>query len=80
MSEEVLPLYPVVISLMFILRFDSITAVMILFLGTQAGYIGATINPFSVLLAQAKLFHRHRRADQSIDHPGSGQGHGEGNR
>ena len=53
MSEEVLPLYPVVISLMFIPRFDSITAVMILFLGTQAGYIGATINPFSVLLAQA---------------------------
>ena len=53
MSEEVLPLYPVMISLMFILRFDSITAVMILFLGTQAGYIGATINPFSVLLAQA---------------------------
>jgi len=53
MSEEVLPLYPVVISLMFILRFDSMTAVMILFLGTQAGYIGATINPFSVLLAQA---------------------------
>jgi uncharacterized ion transporter superfamily protein YfcC len=53
MSEEVLPLYPVVISLMFILRFDSMTAVLILFLGTQAGYIGATINPFSVLLAQA---------------------------
>jgi uncharacterized ion transporter superfamily protein YfcC len=53
MSEEVLPLYPVVISLMFMLRFDSITAVLILFLGTQAGYIGATINPFSVLLAQA---------------------------
>ncbi len=53
MSEEVLPLYPVVISLMFVLRFDSMTAVLILFLGTQAGYIGATINPFSVLLAQA---------------------------
>jgi len=53
MSEEVLPLYPVVISLMFILRFDSMSAVLILFLGTQAGYIGATINPFSVLLAQA---------------------------
>jgi uncharacterized ion transporter superfamily protein YfcC len=53
MSEEVLPLYPVVITLMFILRFDSVTAVLILFLGTQAGYIGATINPFSVLLAQA---------------------------
>ncbi len=53
MSEEVLPLYPVVISLMFLLRFDSIVAVMILFLSTQVGYIGATINPFSVLLAQA---------------------------
>jgi len=53
MSEEALALYPVVISLMFLLRFDSMTAVLILFLGTQVGYIGATINPFSVLLAQA---------------------------
>jgi uncharacterized ion transporter superfamily protein YfcC len=53
MSEEVLVLYPIVISLMFILGFDSMTAVLILFLGTQVGYIGATINPFSVLLAQA---------------------------
>jgi uncharacterized ion transporter superfamily protein YfcC len=53
MSEEVLPLYPVVISLMFILRFDSMVAVLILFLSTQVGYVGATINPFSVLLAQA---------------------------
>lgn len=53
MSEEALALYPLVISLMFFLRFDSMTAVLILFLGTQAGYIGATINPFSVLLAQA---------------------------
>jgi uncharacterized ion transporter superfamily protein YfcC len=53
MSEEIIALYPVVISLMFVLRFDSMTAVLILFLGTQAGYIGATINPFSVTLAQA---------------------------
>jgi uncharacterized ion transporter superfamily protein YfcC len=53
MSEEALALYPLVISLMFFLHFDSMTAVLILFLGTQAGYIGATINPFSVLLAQA---------------------------
>jgi uncharacterized ion transporter superfamily protein YfcC len=53
MSEEIIALYPIVISLMFILRFDSMSAVLILFLGTQAGYIGATINPFSVLLAQA---------------------------
>jgi uncharacterized ion transporter superfamily protein YfcC len=53
MSEEIIALYPIVISLMFMLRFDSMSAVLILFLGTQAGYIGATINPFSVLLAQA---------------------------
>ncbi len=53
MSEEILALYPVIITLMFMLRFDSMTAVLILFLGTQAGYIGATINPFSVLLSQA---------------------------
>ena len=53
MSEEVLPLYPVVISLMFLLGFDSMVAVMILFLSTQVGYIGSTINPFSVLVAQA---------------------------
>ncbi|MDJ0653941.1 MAG: hypothetical protein QNJ40_07300, partial [Xanthomonadales bacterium] len=53
MSEEILALYPVVIALMFMLRFDSMTAVLILFLSTQAGYIGATINPFSVLLSQA---------------------------
>lgn len=53
MSEEIIALYPVVISLMFVLGFDSMTAVLILFLGTQAGYIGATINPFSVTLAQA---------------------------
>ena len=53
MSEEALALYPLVIALMFMLGFDSMTAVLILFLGTQAGYIGATINPFSVLLAQA---------------------------
>lgn len=52
MSEEALALYPIVISLMFLLRFDSMTAVLILFLGTQVGYIGATINPFSVLIAQ----------------------------
>jgi uncharacterized ion transporter superfamily protein YfcC len=53
MSEEIIALYPIVISLMFILRFDSMSAVLTLFLGTQVGYIGATINPFSVLLAQA---------------------------
>ena len=52
MSEEVIPLFAVFISLMFSLGFDSMTAILILFLGTQVGYVGSTINPFNVLIAQ----------------------------
>lgn len=52
MSEEVIPLYAVFISLMFALGYDSLTAILILFLGTQIGYVGAMTNPFSVLIAQ----------------------------
>ena len=52
MSEEVIPLFAVFISLMFSLGYDSMTAILILFLGTQVGYVGSTINPFNVLIAQ----------------------------
>ncbi|MCA1293792.1 YfcC family protein [Paenibacillus sp. alder61] len=52
MSEEIIPLYAIFISLMFALGFDSMTAILILFLGTQIGYVGSTTNPFSVLIAQ----------------------------
>ncbi|XWJ91765.1 YfcC family protein [Phytobacter ursingii] len=52
MSEEVIPLYAIFISLMFALGYDSLTAILILFLGTQIGYVGAMTNPFSVLIAQ----------------------------
>src|SRR3954447_1031713 len=52
MSEETIPLYAIFISLMFVLKFDSITAILILFLGTQIGYVGSTLNPFSVLIAK----------------------------
>ncbi|ECM9761829.1 YfcC family protein, partial [Salmonella enterica subsp. enterica serovar Typhimurium] len=34
------------------LGYDSMTAILILFLGTQIGYVGAMTNPFSVLIAQ----------------------------
>ncbi|MGK3896732.1 YfcC family protein, partial [Enterococcus faecium] len=37
MSEEVIPLFAVFISLMFSLGYDSMTAILILFLSTQAG-------------------------------------------
>ncbi|MDU5951023.1 MAG: YfcC family protein, partial [Paenibacillus macerans] len=50
MSEETIPLYAIFISLMFALGFDSMTAILILFLGTQIGYVGSTTNPFSVLI------------------------------
>jgi len=40
MSEEVIPLYAIFISLMFALGYDSMTAILILFLGTQIGYVG----------------------------------------
>ncbi|WP_339169262.1 YfcC family protein [Paenibacillus sp. FSL H7-0943] len=52
MSEEIIPLYAIFIPLMFALGFDSMTAILILFLGTQIGYVGSTVNPFSVLIAQ----------------------------
>ncbi|EBG5205795.1 putative basic amino acid antiporter YfcC [Salmonella enterica] len=52
MSEEVIPLYAIFISLMFALGYDSMTAILILFLGTQIGYVGAMTNPFSILIAQ----------------------------
>lgn len=52
MSEEVIPLYAIFISLMFALGYDSMTAILILFLGTQIGYVGAMTNPFSVLIAR----------------------------
>lgn len=52
MSEETIPLFAIFISLMFSLGYDSITAILIIFLGTQSGYVGSTINPFNVLIAQ----------------------------
>ncbi len=40
--------------LMFALGYDSMTAILILFLGTQIGYVGAMTNPFSVLIARGR--------------------------
>lgn len=52
MSEEVVLLFMVLTSLMLSLGYDSMTAVLVLFLSTQAGYVGSTINPFSILTIQ----------------------------
>lgn len=52
MSEELIPLFIIFISFMLTLGFDSITAILTLFLASQVGYIASTINPFNVLIAQ----------------------------
>lgn len=51
-SEETIPFYMVFIPLMMSFGYDSLTAIMMIFLASQVGYVGATLNPFSVLVAQ----------------------------
>ncbi|MBT1163033.1 YfcC family protein [Bifidobacterium felsineum] len=52
MSEELIPLFIIFITFMLSMGFDSMTAILTLFLASQVGYIGSTINPFNVLIAQ----------------------------
>ena len=52
MAEEYLPFVPVLLILARGMGFDAITAVGILCIGYGAGYGAATINPFTVLIAQ----------------------------
>lgn len=52
MSEEALPFYAIFMPIVMGLGYDSMTAFMVCFLGPQMGYIGSTVNPFNVLIAQ----------------------------
>lgn len=52
MSEELIPLFIIFITFMLTMGFDSMTAVLTLFVASQIGYIASTINPFNVLIAQ----------------------------
>lgn len=52
MSEELIPLFIIFITFMLSMGFDSMTAILTLFLASQVGYVGSTINPFNVLIAQ----------------------------
>ncbi len=52
-SEEIIPLFLVFTPLMIKFGYDSLTAIMMLFLASQVGYASSTINPFSVLIAQS---------------------------
>ncbi|WP_324825858.1 YfcC family protein [Sinanaerobacter sp. ZZT-01] len=51
-AEEMLPFYPIIISLAIALGFDSITGTAIVLLGAGAGFAGAFLNPFTVGIAQ----------------------------
>ncbi len=51
-AEELLPFYPIVISLALALGFDTITGTSIVLLGAGAGFAGAFLNPFTVGIAQ----------------------------
>jgi len=53
MSEETLPFYMIFIPMMIALGYDSLTAIAIIFIGTTAGCMASTLNPFSTGIAQA---------------------------
>ncbi len=52
MSEEYLPLIPLLIALCAAMRMDAVTAVGIVMVGCGVGYGAAAINPFTVVIAQ----------------------------
>jgi uncharacterized ion transporter superfamily protein YfcC len=52
MAEEYLPFVPILVTLALALRFDAVVGVAIVAIGSAVGYGVATINPFTVLIAQ----------------------------
>jgi uncharacterized ion transporter superfamily protein YfcC len=52
MAEEYLPFIPVLVALALALGYDAVTGVAIVAIGYSIGYGVATINPFTVLIAQ----------------------------
>lgn len=53
MSEETLPFFVLLLPVVFTMGYDSMTAFMIVFLGSMVGYGASTTNPFNVLIAQS---------------------------
>lgn len=51
-AEELMPFYPIIISLCLALGFDTITGTAIILIGAGAGFAGAFLNPFTVGVAQ----------------------------
>ncbi|MGL6104615.1 YfcC family protein [Romboutsia sp.] len=51
-AEELMPFYPIIISLCLALGFDTITGTAIVLIGAGAGFAGAFLNPFTIGVAQ----------------------------
>lgn len=51
-AEEMLPFYPIIISLALALGFDSIVGTALVLVGAGAGFAGAFLNPFTIGIAQ----------------------------
>lgn len=51
LAEETVAFYPVIVPLFLLAGYDVVVALMVIFLGSAAGILGATTNPFSVAIA-----------------------------
>ena len=51
-AEEMLPFYPIVISLAIALGFDSMTGTAMVLIGAGSGFAGAFLNPFTIGISQ----------------------------
>lgn len=51
-AEEMLPFYPIVISLALALGFDSMTGTAMVLIGAGSGFAGAFLNPFTIGISQ----------------------------
>ncbi|MDL2295427.1 TIGR00366 family protein [Lachnospiraceae bacterium OttesenSCG-928-E19] len=52
MSDELVPFYLLIMPIMFVMGYDSMTTFMTVCLSATIGYAASTVNPFSVLVAQ----------------------------
>ena len=52
MSEETIPFIPIFVSLCIAMGYDSITGAAIVLCGSAAGFAGAFMNPFTMIVAQ----------------------------
>ena len=52
MAEEYMPFVPILVTMCLALKLDAVVAVGIIYIGAGVGYACASVNPFTVLIAQ----------------------------